>query len=108
MPLSPRRCRRRRRREDVLRAGLLDPARNGYQKIMSFVDLGLSDKVLQAVTAAGYTEPTPIQSQAIPHVLARRDADSLSDTRAIAASEFVGIAKRKLMRVSLTPNPAAL
>ncbi|MEL6745150.1 MAG: DEAD/DEAH box helicase, partial [Pseudomonadota bacterium] len=40
---------------------------------MSFSDLGLSPKVLAAVEAAGYTQPTPIQEQAIPHVLQRRD-----------------------------------
>ena len=40
---------------------------------MPFSKLGLSDKVLSAVTAAGYPAPTPIQEQAIPHVLARRD-----------------------------------
>ncbi len=47
---------------------------------MPFSDLGLSDKVLQAVTAAGYTEPTPIQAQAIPHVLARRDVLGIAQT----------------------------
>ena len=47
---------------------------------MSFADLGLSDKVLQAVTAAGYTDPTPIQAQAIPHVLARRDVLGIAQT----------------------------
>ncbi|UMY16396.1 DEAD/DEAH box helicase [Methylobacterium organophilum] len=47
---------------------------------MSFADLGLSDKVLQAVAAAGYTEPTPIQAQAIPHVLARRDVLGIAQT----------------------------
>jgi superfamily II DNA/RNA helicase len=40
---------------------------------MPFSQLGLSDKVLAAVEAAGYKTPTPIQEQAIPHVLARRD-----------------------------------
>jgi superfamily II DNA/RNA helicase len=47
---------------------------------MSFDELGLSDKVLQAVSAAGYTEPTPIQAQAIPHVLARRDVLGIAQT----------------------------
>ncbi|GJD53545.1 ATP-dependent RNA helicase RhlE [Methylobacterium crusticola] len=47
---------------------------------MSFAELGLSDKVLQAVTAAGYTTPTPIQAQAIPHVLARRDVLGVAQT----------------------------
>ncbi|MDT3686393.1 MAG: DEAD/DEAH box helicase [Pseudorhodoplanes sp.] len=47
---------------------------------MSFSQLGLSDKVLSAVQAAGYTTPTPIQSQAIPHVLARRDVLGIAQT----------------------------
>ncbi len=47
---------------------------------MTFADLGLSDKVLQAVTAAGYTQPTPIQEKAIPHVLARRDVLGIAQT----------------------------
>lgn len=47
---------------------------------MTFSTLGLSDKVLAAVTEAGYTEPTPIQAQAIPHVLARKDVLGLAQT----------------------------
>src|SRR5919106_4380180 len=47
---------------------------------MSFAELGLSDKVQQAVAAAGYENPTPIQSEAIPHVLARRDVLGIAQT----------------------------
>src|SRR5919112_492123 len=47
---------------------------------MSFAELGLSEKVLQAVTASGYTEPTPIQAQGIPHVLARKDVLGIAQT----------------------------
>ncbi len=47
---------------------------------MTFKELGLSEKVLKAVTAAGYTEPTPIQAQAIPEVLARRDVMGIAQT----------------------------
>ena len=47
---------------------------------MSFSHLGLSDKVLTAVAAAGYKAPTPIQDQAIPHVLARRDVLGIAQT----------------------------
>lgn len=47
---------------------------------MSFDTLGLSEKVLQAVTAAGYTEPTAIQKGAIPHVLERRDVLGIAQT----------------------------
>lgn len=36
---------------------------------MSFSTLGLSDELVRAVTARGYTDPTPIQMEAIPAVL---------------------------------------
>ena len=40
---------------------------------MSFSNLGLAAELLRAVEAQGYTQPTAIQQQAIPHVLAGRD-----------------------------------
>jgi ATP-dependent RNA helicase RhlE len=40
---------------------------------MRFTDLGLADEIVRAVTEHGYTEPTPIQKQAIPAVLAGGD-----------------------------------
>jgi ATP-dependent RNA helicase RhlE len=40
---------------------------------MRFEQLGLAEPLLRAVIAEGYTTPTPIQIQAIPHVLAGRD-----------------------------------
>ena len=36
---------------------------------MSFASLGLSEELVRAVTERGYTEPTPIQAQAIPVIL---------------------------------------
>jgi superfamily II DNA/RNA helicase len=56
---------------------------------MSFSHLGLSDKVLAAVTAAGYKAPTPIQDQAIPHVLARRDVLGIAQTGTGKTAAFV-------------------
>ncbi|HXW73033.1 MAG TPA: DEAD/DEAH box helicase [Methylocella sp.] len=47
---------------------------------MAFSKLGLSDKVLKAVAAAGYNSPTPIQAEAIPHVLAGRDVLGIAQT----------------------------
>jgi ATP-dependent RNA helicase RhlE len=47
---------------------------------MSFADLNLAPEVLQAVTDAGYTHPTPIQQQAIPLALAGRDLIGLAHT----------------------------
>jgi superfamily II DNA/RNA helicase len=56
---------------------------------MSFSHLGLSDKVLAAVTATGYKTPTPIQDQAIPHVLARRDVLGIAQTGTGKTAAFV-------------------
>lgn len=47
---------------------------------MTFDELGLSPKVLAAVERSGYTEPTPIQAGAIPHVLQRRDVLGTAQT----------------------------
>jgi len=47
---------------------------------MMFTELGLSPKVLEAVTASGYTQPTPIQEMAIPRVLERKDVLGIAQT----------------------------
>jgi superfamily II DNA/RNA helicase len=56
---------------------------------MSFSNLGLSDKVLAAVAATGYTTPTPIQEQAIPYVLSRRDVLGIAQTGTGKTAAFV-------------------
>src|ERR1700726_2858438 len=56
---------------------------------MSFSHLGLSEKVLAAVGATGYKTPTPIQDQAIPHVLARRDVLGIAQTGTGKTAAFV-------------------
>jgi superfamily II DNA/RNA helicase len=56
---------------------------------MSFSHLGLSEKVLAAVATSGYKTPTPIQDQAIPHVLARRDVLGIAQTGTGKTAAFV-------------------
>ncbi|MDR3461409.1 MAG: DEAD/DEAH box helicase [Beijerinckiaceae bacterium] len=56
---------------------------------MTFQDLGLSDKVLKAVEASGYTTPTPIQAQAIPHALTGRDVLGIAQTGTGKTAAFV-------------------
>jgi len=56
---------------------------------MSFTDLGLSPKVLEAITSAGYTTPTAIQAQAIPHALQRKDVMGLAQTGSGKTAAFV-------------------
>ncbi len=56
---------------------------------MNFSELGLSPKVLEAITTAGYTTPTAIQAQAIPHALQRKDVLGLAQTGSGKTAAFV-------------------
>jgi ATP-dependent RNA helicase RhlE len=47
---------------------------------MPFKALGLHPHLVQATREMGYTEPTPIQAEAIPHVLAGRDLIATAQT----------------------------
>jgi ATP-dependent RNA helicase RhlE len=50
-----------------------EPRPREHTHFMQFDDLELIDPLLRAVTSEGYTEPTPIQLQSIPHVLEGKD-----------------------------------
>ena len=43
------------------------------ENTIKFSDLGISEEILRAVEEMGYTQPSPIQQQAIPFVLQGRD-----------------------------------
>ena len=47
---------------------------------MSFDDLGLEPKILSAIADAGYSTPTPIQTEAIPEALKGRDVLGIAQT----------------------------
>ena len=81
---------------------------------MSFDDLGLGPDVLRAIDDAGYKEPTPIQQQAIPHVLMGRDVLGCAQTGTGKTASFTlpmieilasGRAKARMPRsLILTPT----
>ncbi|MDP2825847.1 MAG: DEAD/DEAH box helicase, partial [Sulfuritalea sp.] len=56
---------------------------------MQFTDLGLSAELLRAIGEQGYTTPTPVQQQAIPHILAGRDLEALAQTGTGKTAAFV-------------------
>src|SRR5438067_8729375 len=57
------------------------PSAHGYRHLVpSFTDLGLSDEILQALHDVGYETPSPIQEQAIPPLLAGKDAIGQAQT----------------------------
>ena len=47
---------------------------------MNFDELGLSDPLMSAIGDAGYESPTPIQAEAIPHLLMGRDIVGIAQT----------------------------
>ena len=55
----------------------------------TFAELGLSSKVLAALEAAGYANPTPIQAQAIPIAVAGRDVLGIAQTGTGKTASFV-------------------
>jgi ATP-dependent RNA helicase DeaD len=48
--------------------------------VTSFTDLGLSEEILRTLGELGYTEPTPIQEQAIPELVAGHDVIGQAQT----------------------------
>jgi ATP-dependent RNA helicase RhlE len=69
---------------------------------MTFEELGLSQPILRAVAAEGYTIPTPIQSKAIPHVLAGRDLLGCAQT---GTGKTAAFALPILHRLTAAGNP---
>ncbi|RTZ60635.1 MAG: ATP-dependent helicase [Gammaproteobacteria bacterium] len=47
---------------------------------MPFSDLGLAEPLVRAVNEAGYTEPSPIQAEAIPAILSGKDVMAAAQT----------------------------
>jgi ATP-dependent RNA helicase RhlE len=62
----------------------------------------LSAEIVQAVAAKGYTEPTPIQQQAIPVILAGGDLLGAAQT---GTGKTAGFTLPILQRLSTTPAP---
>lgn len=58
-------------------------------KSLKFDQLGLNDKLLKAVTEAGYSEPTPIQAEAIPNILGGKDITGIAQTGTGKTAAFV-------------------
>ena len=67
----------------------------------TFSTLGLIDPLQRAVAAAGYEIPTPIQTQAIPHLLAGRDVMGCAQT---GTGKTAAFALPILDRLSRTPR----
>ncbi|GLS04647.1 hypothetical protein GCM10007860_17940 [Chitiniphilus shinanonensis] len=71
---------------------------------MSFASLGLNEALVRAVTELGYTEPTPIQTQAIPAILSGGDLMAGAQT---GTGKTAGFTLPILQRLTETPREGA-
>jgi superfamily II DNA/RNA helicase len=74
---------------------------------MSFSSLGLIDQIAGTLATLGYSTPTPVQSQAIPAVLAGRDVMAAAQTGTGKTAGFaLPLIQRLAMKGQLSPNAA--
>jgi ATP-dependent RNA helicase RhlE len=72
--------------------------------VNNFESLGLEPRLLKALTQEGYETPTPIQTQAIPHVLAGKDLLGIAQT---GTGKTAGFALPILQRLAADKRTAA-
>lgn len=67
-----------------------------------FTELGLAEPILRALASKGYTDPTPIQRQAIPALLEGRDLLGIAQT---GTGKTAAFALPSIHRLLANPNP---
>jgi ATP-dependent RNA helicase RhlE len=67
-----------------------------------FAQFGLSEPILKALVSEGYTQPTPIQTQAIPQVMTGRDLCGIAQT---GTGKTAAFALPILERLAKNPRP---
>ncbi len=72
-----------------------------------FSSLNLDAQILRAIEEQGYSEPTPVQAQAIPHVLAGRDLMAMAQTGTGKTAAFtLPLLQRLLPHANTSASPA--
>jgi ATP-dependent RNA helicase RhlE len=71
--------------------------------MLDFNSLGLDPLLLKALAAEGYVAPTPIQEQAIPHVLAGRDVQGIAQTGTGKTAAFALPILQRLAEIKKQP-----
>lgn len=71
---------------------------------MTFSELNLLPPILKAVSACGYTEPTPVQAEAIPKALEGRDLMATAQTGTGKTAAFVLPALQRLAHPAQKPG----
>jgi ATP-dependent RNA helicase RhlE len=83
------------------------PSHQGIPVPITFDDLGLLPELLRAVKDNGYTHPTPIQTQAIPIIMAGKDVMGGAQTGTGKTAGFtLPLLQRLAKYASSSPSPA--
>ncbi len=72
---------------------------------VSFSELGLSPEILKAIADQGYTNPSPIQQQAIGAVLSRKDVMAAAQTGTGKTGAFALPMTQMLSQATQRPSP---
>ena len=73
--------------------------------VSSFSDLGLIEPILRALTAENFVTPTPIQTQAIPLLLAGKDLLGIAQTGTGKTAAFALPILQRLTEAKVSPGP---
>ncbi len=84
------------------------PRRPESSFLTKFTDLGLAEPLLKALAAEGYETPTPIQAQAIPHILQGRDLLGAAQTGTGKTAAFALPMLNKLLATPRRLSPRAV
>ena len=76
--------------------------------MMDFDMLGLAPRLIAVLKEQGITDPTPIQTQAIPHAMNGRDVMGLAQTGTGKTAAFGLPMIHALMKAGVKPNPKAV
>jgi superfamily II DNA/RNA helicase len=71
---------------------------------MTFEELNLNTSILKAIAETGYTQPTPIQEQAIPEIIAGNDLMASAQTGSGKTAAFILPALNRLATPSAMPG----
>ena len=85
-------------------AGPLDCAR-GKTIMNEFKEMGLPERLVAKLTELGITDPTPIQTRAIPEALAGRDVMGLAQTGTGKTAAFGLPLVTKMLKAGIRPDP---
>ena len=72
-----------------------------------FSDLGLAEPILRALATKGYTDPTPIQRQAIPALMEGRDLLGIAQTGTGKTAAFALPSLHRLAANATPRKPAS-